>query len=290
MEFPEPVISVALECRTKADQEKMRVGLESLAAEDPSFRVSADAETGQTIISGMGELHLEIIVDRLRREFNVEVNVGRPQVAYKQTIRAVVEQEGRFVRQIGGREEYAHVFLRLEPLLPGTGYEFRTSVSGGAVPEKFFPAVDQGVREQMANGINAGLPLVDVRATIFDGSCHDSDSSEIAFKTAASMAVRDGCAKVGAVLLEPIMKVEVVTPQQFTGDIAGDLHRRRGVLQGLDESADGKVIRADVPLAEMFGYATSLRSLSQGRASYAMNFSRYAAVPLQLAAEVVRKS
>ena len=288
MEFPEPVISEALECRTKADQEKLHVGLGKLAAEDPSFRVSADAETGQTIISGMGELHLEIIVDRLRREFDVEVNVGRPQVAYRATIREVVEQEGRFVCQIGDREEHAHVHLRLEPLPAGTGYEFRTRTSGGKVPEKFLSAVDKGVREQMANGINAGLPLVDIRATIIDAGGHEPESNEMAFQIAASIAVRDGCAKSGAVLLEPIMKVEVVTPQQFTGDITGDLNRRRGTLQGLDESNDGKVIRADVPLAEMFGYATSLRSLSQGRAKYAMNFSRYAVVPLQLVAGVTR--
>ena len=290
MEFPEPVISEALECRTKADQEKLHVGLGKLAAEDPSFRVSVDAETGQTIISGMGELHLEVIVDRLRREFNVEVNVGRARVAYRGTIREVVEQEGRFVGQIGGREEHAQVFLRLEPLPAGTGYEFRTSVSGGTVPGKVLSAVDEGVREQMTNGINAGLPLVDVRATIISCGGHDSDANEMAFKFAASIAVREGCAKAGAVLLEPIMKVEVVTPQQFTGDITGDLNRRRGVLQGLDESIDGKVIRADVPLAEMFGYATSLRSLSQGRASFAMNLSRYAEVPLHLAAGVARKN
>ncbi len=289
MKFPEPVISVALECRNKSDQEKMHLGLGELTAEDPSFRVGADTETGQAIISGMGELHLEIIVDRLRREFNVEVNVGRPQVAYRETIRAAVEQEGRFVREIGGRREYATVFLRLEPLPAGAGYEFRTRVAGEAVPKKFFPAVDHGVREQMANGINAGLPLVDIRATLVDGSCHDTDSNELAFRNAARLAVRDGCLKAGAVLLEPIMKVEVVTPQQFTGDITGDLNRRRAILQGLDASSDGNVIRADVPLAEMFGYATSLRSLSQGRASFAMNFSRYAEVPSQLATRVAKR-
>ena len=290
MEIPEPVISVALESRTTADQEKMLFGLGKLAEEDPSFRVTTDSDTGQTIVSGMGELHLEIIVDRLRREFNVEVNSGRPQVAYRQTIRGVVDQEGRFVRQIDGRGEYGHVVLRLEPLPAGTGNEFRSDIPGGAVPERFLPAVDEGVREQMTAGISAGLPVVDVRATIIGGSYHDIDSNEMTFKIAASMAVWDGCVKAGAVLLEPIMKVEVVTPQQYTGDITGDLNRRRGILQGLDESIAGKIIRADVPLAEMFGYATSLRSLSQGRASFAMSFSRYAVVPLHLAAEVARKN
>jgi elongation factor G len=289
MEFPQPVISVALEPKTKADQEKMGLALQRLAKEDPSFRVHTDEESAQTIISGMGELHLEIIVDRMKREFKVEANVGRPQVAYRETIRASVEQEGRFVRQSGGRGQFGHVFLRLEPLPSGTGYEFENAIVGGAVPKEFIPAVDKGVREQIENGILAGFPVVDVKVTLFDGSYHDVDSSEIAFKIAASMAFKEGCAKAKPVLLEPIMKVEVVTPEQFMGDVNGDLNRRRGVLQGMDESPTGRIIRAEVPLAEMFGYATSLRSMTQGRASFSMEFGKYTQVPPNVAEAVIKK-
>jgi elongation factor G len=289
MEFPEPVISVALEPKTKADQEKMGMALQKLAKEDPSFRVHTDEESGQTIISGMGELHLEIIVDRMKREFKVEANVGRPQVAYRETIRASVEQEGRFVRQSGGRGQFGHVFLRIEPLPPGSGYEFENGIVGGVVPKEYIPAVDKGVKEQMVNGILAGYPVVDVKVTLFDGSYHDVDSSEMAFKIAGSMAFKEGFAKAKPVLLEPIMKVEVVTPEQFMGDVNGDLNRRRGVLQGMDESPAGRIIRAEVPLAEMFGYATSLRSMTQGRATYSMEFAKYLQVPPNVAEAVIKK-
>jgi elongation factor G len=289
MEFPEPVISVALEPKTKADQEKMGLALQKLAKEDPSFRVHTDDESGQTIISGMGELHLEIVVDRMKREFSVEANVGRPQVAYRETIRQAVEQEGKFVRQSGGRGQYGHVFLRIEPLPPGSGYEFENGIVGGVVPREYVPAVDKGVREQLGNGILAGYPVVDVKVTIFDGSYHDVDSSEMAFKIAGSMAFKDGCVKARPVLLEPIMKVEVVTPEQFMGDVNGDLNRRRGVLQGMDEAHSGRIIRAEVPLSEMFGYATSLRSMSQGRATYSMEFSKYMQVPPNVAEAVIKR-
>jgi elongation factor G len=289
MEFPEPVISVALEPKTKADQEKMGMALQKLAKEDPSFRVHTDEESSQTIISGMGELHLEIIVDRMKREFKVEANVGRPQVAYRETIRASVEQEGRFVRQSGGRGQFGHVFLRIEPLPAGTGYEFENGIVGGVVPREYIPAVDKGVKEQMANGILAGYPVVDVKVTLFDGSYHDVDSSEMAFKIAGSMAFKEGFAKAKPVLLEPIMKVEVVTPEQFMGDVNGDLNRRRGVLQGMDESPSGRIIRAEVPLSEMFGYATSLRSMTQGRATYSMEFSKYMQVPPNVAEAVIKR-
>jgi len=279
MEFPEPVISVALEPRTKADQEKMGLALQKLAREDPSFRVINDDDTGQTIIAGMGELHLEIIVDRMKREFDVDAGVGRPCVAYRETIRKAVEQEGRFVRQSGGRGQYGHVRLRIEPLPAGAGYEFANAVVGGVVPREYFPAVDKGIREQLATGVLAGYPVVGVKVTLFDGSYHDVDSSEMAFKIAASMAFKEGCTKAHPVLLEPVMKVEVVTPDQFLGDVNGDLNRRRGLIQGIDDSTAGKIIRAEVPLAEMFGYATTLRSMTQGRATYSMEFSRYADVP-----------
>jgi elongation factor G len=288
MEFPEPVISVAVEPKTKADQEKMGMALSKLAREDPSFRVHTDEESVQTIISGMGELHLEIIVDRMKREFKVEANVGKPQVAYRETIKATIEQEGKFVRQSGGRGQYGHVYLRLEPLEPGKGYEFVNGIVGGVVPREYVPAVDKGVREQMANGVIAGYPVVDCKVTIFDGSYHDVDSSEIAFKIAGSMAFKEGAKKAKPVLLEPIMKVEVVTPDDYMGDVNGDLSRRRGVLQGLEESPSGKVVRAQVPLAEMFGYATTLRSMSQGRATYTMEFSHYAEVPPSVAESVVK--
>ena len=289
MEFPDPVIAVAVEPKTKADQEKMGVALGKLAKEDPSFRVRTDEESGQTIISGMGELHLDIIVDRMRREFGVEANVGKPQVAYRETIRAKVEQEGKFVRQSGGRGQYGHVWLRIEPLEAGKGYEFENGIVGGVVPREYIPAVDKGVREQMQNGVVAGYPVVDCKVTIFDGSYHDVDSSEIAFKIAGSMAFRDGARKAKPVLLEPMMKVEIVTPEDYMGDVNGDLSRRRGMLQGLEDAPAGKIVRAEVPLAEMFGYATQLRSMSQGRATYTMEFSHYAEVPANVSEGIIRE-
>ena len=288
MEFPEPVISVAVEPKTKADQEKMGIALSKLAKEDPSFRVHTDEESAQTIISGMGELHLEIIVDRMKREFSVEANVGKPQVAYRETIRKTVEQEGKFVRQTGGRGQYGHVYLRIEPNEPGEGYEFLNEVVGGVVPREYINAVDKGIQEQMGNGVIAGYPVVDCRVALYDGSSHDVDSSEVAFKIAGSMAFKDGAAKAKPVLLEPIMQVEVVTPEDYMGDVNGDLSRRRGVLQGLEESPAGKIIRAEVPLAEMFGYATDLRSMSQGRATYTMEFGQYAHVPGNVASEIIK--
>ncbi len=290
MEFPEPVISVAAEPKTKVDQDKMGIALQKLAKEDPSFRVHTDEESGQTIISGMGELHLEIIVDRMKREFGVESNVGKPQVAYRETIRSTVEQEGRFVRQTGGRGQYGHVYLRIEPAEPGSGYEFVNSIVGGAVPREYISAVDKGVREQMENGVIAGYPLVDCKVTLYDGSYHDVDSSEMAFKIAGSMGFRDGALRANPVLLEPIMKVEVVTPEVYMGDVMGDLTRRRGLPQGMEESPSGKIIRADVPLAEMFGYSTDLRSMSQGRAVYSMEFEKYAKVPQNVANTVMKKA
>ncbi|MBK9131376.1 MAG: elongation factor G [Gammaproteobacteria bacterium] len=290
MEFPEPVISVAVEPKTKADQEKMGIALNKLAAEDPSFRVRTDEESGQTIISGMGELHLEIIVDRMKREFGVEANVGAPQVAYREAIRKSVEQEGKFVRQSGGRGQYGHVWLRLEPLERGKGYEFVNGIVGGVVPREYIAPVDKGVKEQMDNGVIAGFPMVDVRVTIFDGSYHDVDSNEMAFKIAGSMAFKDGVRKADPVILEPIMKVEVVTPEDYMGDVMGDLNRRRGIVQGMDDSPAGKIVRAEVPLAEMFGYATSLRSATQGRATYAMEFTRYAEAPASIAEAVIKKA
>ncbi len=290
MEFPEPVISVAVEPKTKVDQEKMGIALQKLAQEDPSFRVATDEESGQTIISGMGELHLDIIVDRMRREFKVEANVGAPQVAYRETIRKTVEQEGKFVRQTGGRGQYGHVWLRLEPKEAGTGYEFVNAIVGGVVPREYIPAVDKGIQEQMENGILAGYPVVDVKATLFDGSYHDVDSSEMAFKIAGSMAFRDGAAKARPVLLEPIMKVEVVTPEEYMGDVMGDLNRRRGIVQGMEDAPAGKVIRAEVPLAEMFGYATDLRSATQGRATYSMEFEKYAEAPNTVAEAVIKRA
>jgi len=289
MEFPEPVISVAVEPKTKSDQEKMGIALQKLAKEDPSFRVASDEESGQTIISGMGELHLDIIVDRMRREFNVEANVGRPRVAYRETIRKTVEQEGKFVRQSGGRGQYGHVYIRLEPQEPGAGYEFEDKIVGGVVPREYIPAVDKGIREQMQNGVLAGYPVVDVKVALYDGSYHDVDSSEMAFKIAGSMAFKEGVRNAKPVLLEPIMSVEVVTPDDYMGDVTGDLSRRRGMLQGLDESPAGKIIRAEVPLSEMFGYATDLRSMSQGRATYSMEFGKYAEVPPNVAEAVIKQ-
>ena len=289
MEFPEPVISVAVEPKTKSDQEKMGIALQKLAQEDPSFRVRTDEESGQTIISGMGELHLEIIVDRMRREFKVEANVGAPQVAYRETIRKSVEQEGRFVRQTGGRGQFGHVWLRIEPREPGEGYLFHNGIVGGVVPREYIPAVDKGIQEALGNGIIAGYPVVDIKATLFDGSYHDVDSNEMAFKIAGSMAFKEGARKASPVLLEPIMKVEVVTPEDYMGDVVGDLNRRRGVIQGMDDSPSGKVIRCEVPLAEMFGYATDLRSATQGRATYSMEFSKYLEAPSSVAQKVINQ-
>jgi len=291
MEFPEPVISVAVEPRTKSDQEKMGVALSKLAQEDPSFRVRTDEESGQTIISGMGELHLDIIVDRMKREFSVEANVGAPQVAYRETIRKSVEKaEGKFVRQSGGRGQYGHVVLKLEPQESGSGYEFVNEIVGGVVPREYIGAVDKGIREQMEGGVLAGYPVVDVKVTLYDGSYHDVDSSEMAFKIAGSMGFRSGALAGGAVLLEPVMNVEVVTPEENMGDVMGDLNRRRGHVQGMDDNPSGKIIRAEVPLAEMFGYATDLRSATQGRATYTMEFAKYAEAPSSIAEAVIRKA
>ena len=292
MEFPDPVISLAVEPKTKADQEKMSIALNRLAKEDPSFRVHTDEESGQTIISGMGELHLEILVDRMKREFSVEANVGAPQVAYRETIRSTVEQEGKFVRQTGGRGKFGHVWLRLEPLdtADGKEYEFVEEVVGGVVPKEYFGAVDKGIQERMKNGVLAGYPVVGIKATLFDGSYHDVDSDELSFKMAGSYAFRDGFMKADPILLEPIMKVEVETPEDYMGDIMGDLNRRRGMVQGMDDLPGGtKAIRAEVPLAEMFGYATSMRSMSQGRATYSMEFAKYAETPRNVAEGIISK-
>ncbi|MBX9587627.1 MAG: elongation factor G [Gammaproteobacteria bacterium] len=290
MVFPEPVIHVAVEPKTKADQEKMGIALGKLAQEDPSFRVRTDEESGQTIISGMGELHLEIIVDRMRREFSVEANVGKPQVAYRETIRQHVEQEGKFVRQTGGRGQYGHVWIKIDPNEAGKGFEFVNEIAGGVIPREYIPAVEKGIVEQMASGVIAGYPVVDVKVTLFDGSYHDVDSNEMAFKIAGSMAFKDGAKKAKPVLLEPIMKVEVVTPEEYMGDVMGDLNRRRGMLQGMDENPTGKIIKALVPLAEMFGYSTSVRSLSQGRATYTMEFEKYAEAPANVAEAIISSS
>jgi elongation factor G len=290
MDFPEPVISVAVEPKSKADQEKMGVALGKLAQEDPSFRVKTDEETGQTIISGMGELHLDIIVDRMRREFSVEANIGKPQVAYREAIRNTCEIEGKFIRQSGGRGQYGHIWVRFEPREEGAeGLEFINGIVGGVVPKEYVPAVEKGIGEQMQNGVLAGYPLLGLKATLFDGSYHDVDSSEMAFKIAASMATKELSKKGGAVLLEPVMAVEVVTPEENMGDVVGDLNRRRGLIQGKEESVSGKVVRCEVPLAEMFGYATSLRSATQGRATFTMEFLKYAEAPNNVAAEVIAK-
>jgi elongation factor G len=288
MVFPNPVISVAVEPKTKVDQEKMGLALQRLAKEDPSFRMSTDQESGQTIISGMGELHLEIIVDRMRREFKVEANVGKPQVAYRETIRAKVESEGKFVRQSGGRGQYGHIWLKLEPN-PGKGYEFVNGIVGGSVPREFIPAVDKGVKEAVDTGVIAGYPVVDVKVTAFDGSYHDVDSNEMAFKIAGSMGFKDGFRKAKPVLLEPIMKVEVVTPEEYSGDVIGDLNRRRGQITGMDEGPSGKVISGEVPLSEMFGYATTVRSMSQGRATFTMEFEKYVEVPPNIADTIIKQ-
>ena len=286
MDFPEPVISVAVEPKSKADQEKMSIALGKLAQEDPSFRVTSDEESGQTIISGMGELHLDVLVDRMKREFSVEANIGKPQVAYRETIKNTVEIEGKFVRQSGGRGQYGHVWLKLEPLGLDDEYEFVDEIVGGVIPREYIPAVNKGIQEQMQNGVIAGYPLLALKATLYDGSFHDVDSSEMAFKIAGSMALKEGALKANPVLLEPVMKVEVVTPEEFMGDVVGDLNRRRGIIQGMDEIPSGKVVRAEVPLAEMFGYATDVRSQTQGRASFSMEFTKYAEVPSNIAQEL----
>jgi len=290
MEFPEPVIAIAVEPRSKADQEKMGMALGKLAQEDPSFRVRTDEESGQTIISGMGELHLDIIVDRLKREFKVEANVGKPQVAYRETIRKTVEAEGKFVRQSGGRGQYGHVNIRLEPLGEGGGYEFVDEIVGGVVPRDYIGSVDKGIEEALQNGVLAGYPVVDVKATLYDGSYHEVDSSEMAFKIAGSMAFKEGALKADPVILEPIMKVEVVTPEDYMGDVMGDLNRRRGVVQGMEDVPAGKILRANVPLSEMFGYATDLRSMSQGRATYVMEFLHYEEAPSSVAEDIMKQS
>jgi elongation factor G len=291
MEFPEPVIAVAVEPKTKADQEKMGIALSKLAQEDPSFRVHTDEESGQTIISGMGELHLEIIIDRMKREFKVEANVGKPQVAYRETIRSTLEKaEGKFVRQSGGRGQYGHVVFKLEPKKAGEGFEFVNEVVGGAVPKEYIAAVEKGVLEQMENGIVAGYPVVDVKVTLYDGSYHEVDSNEMAFKIAGSMGFREGASQAKPVLLEPVMKVEIVTPEEYMGTVNGDLNRRRGILQGTEESPSGKVIKAEVPLKEMFGYATDLRSATQGRAVYTMEFEKYNEVPANIAESIISRN
>lgn len=290
MEFPEPVISVAVEPKTKADQEKMGIALQKLAQEDPSFRVHTDEESGQTIISGMGELHLDIIVDRMKREFSVEANVGAPQVAYRETIRKPVEAEGKFVRQSGGRGQYGHVWLRIEPLTDSDeNYEFVNNIVGGVVPREYIPAVDKGIQEAMQSGVIAGYPVVDIKATLYDGSYHEVDSNEQAFKIAGSMGFKNGVAEADPVLLEPIMKVEVVTPEEYMGDVIGDLNSRRGMVQGMEDSPAGKIIKAEVPLSSMFGYATDLRGATQGRANYSMEFSKYSEVPQSIADSIVNK-
>jgi elongation factor G len=290
MIFPEPVIAMAVEPKTKSDQEKMGIALSRLAQEDPSFRVRTDEESGQTIIAGMGELHLEILVDRMKREFNVEANVGKPQVAYRETIRKSVRQEGKFVRQSGGRGQFGHVVIEMDPQERGKGYEFENAIVGGVIPKEYIPAVDKGIQEQMGNGVIAGFPVVDFKVRLVDGSYHEVDSSEMAFKIAGSMAFKEAVQKASPVLLEPIMKVEVVTPEDYMGDVMGDLSRRRGILQGTDDSPSGKVINAMVPLGEMFGYATSLRSMSQGRATFTMEFDHYAEAPTSIAESIIKKS
>ena len=287
LEFPEPVIDQAIEPKTKADQDKLGLALQRLSEEDPTFQVRSDEETGQTIIRGMGELHLEVIVDRLLREFKVEANVGKPQVAYRETIREAVKQEGKFIRQSGGRGQYGHVWLEIEPNEPGAGFEFINKIVGGVVPKEYIPAVEAGVKEAMESGVLAGYPVVDVKVTLFDGSYHEVDSSEMAFKIAASMGFKEAARKAKPVLLEPIMKVEVVTPEDFMGDVVGDLNSRRGRIEGMERRANAQVVRALVPLASMFGYATDLRSATQGRAVYTMHFSHYEEVPANIAQELV---
>jgi elongation factor G len=289
IDFPDPVISIAIEPKSKADQEKLGLSLQKLATEDPSFKVRTDEETGQTIISGMGELHLEIIVDRLLREFNVGANVGKPQVAYKETVRKAVEQQGKFIRQTGGRGQYGDVWIKLEPQQPGAGFEFVDAIKGGTIPREYIPAVEKGIREATDSGALAGYPVVDVRVTLFDGSYHDVDSSEIAFKIAGSMAFKEATRKANPVLLEPIMAVEVVVPEEFMGDVIGDLSSRRGKVLGMNTRPAAQAIDARVPLAQMFGYATDLRSMTQGRATYTMQFSHYEPVPAAVAEGIIAK-
>jgi elongation factor G len=289
MDFPDPVISVAVEPKTKADQEKMGVALGKLAAEDPSFRVSSDEETGQTIISGMGELHLEILVDRMKREFNVEADVGAPQVSYRETIKDSVDQEYKYAKQSGGRGQFGHVYLKIEPQEPGFGYEFVDAVKGGVIPKEFIKPIDKGIQEAMARGIQAGYPVEDLKVTVYDGSYHDVDSSEMAFKLAASMGLREGCRKANPIILEPMMKVEVETPEDYMGDVIGDTAKRRGNVTGMDDRAGNKIVNAFVPLSEMFGYSTDLRSMTQGRATYAMEFDHYEEVPQNVAKEIIEK-
>ena len=290
MDFPEPVISVAVEARTKADQDRMAEALGRLMKEDPSFHVMTDEESGQVIISGMGELHLEILVDRMRREFSVALNVGAPQVSYRETIKQMVRQEGKFIRQSGGKGQYGHVIIKLEPMELGSGYSFISEVSGGTVPKEYIPAVDKGIQEQMKNGVLAGYPVVDVKVTLLDGSYHDVDSNEMAFSIAGSMAFRDGSKQAKPVLLEPVMKVEIVTPEEYMGDVVGDVNRRRGVVLGMDDTSTGKTINCEVPLAEMFGYATDLRSATQGRATYSMQFEKYNETPAKVASAIIQKT
>ena len=290
MEFPDPVISIAVEPKTKADQEKMGLALSKLAQEDPSFKVTTDQESNQTIISGMGELHLEIIVDRLKREFSVEANVGKPQVAYRETIKTSIEQEAKYIKQSGGRGQYGHVWLKLEPQESGKGFEFVNAIVGGAIPREFINPVEKGVKEQMENGVIGGFPVVDVKVTLFDGSFHDVDSSEVAFKVAASQAFKEGAKKAKAVILEPIMSVEAVTPKDYLGDVTGDLNRRRGIVLGMEDTVSGNVVKAEVPLSEMFGYSTSLRSMSQGRATYTMEFTKYAELPSNVAETLTKQA
>ena len=290
MEFPDPVISIAVEPKTKADQEKMGLALSKLAQEDPSFKVTTDQESNQTIISGMGELHLEIIVDRLKREFSVEANVGKPQVAYRETIKTTIEQEAKYIKQSGGRGQYGHVWLKLEPQESGKGFEFVNAIVGGAIPREFINPVEKGVKEQMENGVIGGFPVVDVKVTLFDGSFHDVDSSEVAFKVAASQAFKEGAKKAKAVILEPIMSVEAVTPKDYLGDVTGDLNRRRGIVLGMEDTVAGNVVKAEVPLSEMFGYSTTLRSMSQGRATYTMEFTKYAELPSNVAETLTKQA
>ena len=289
MEFPEPVISQAVEPKTFSDQEKMGVALGKLAQEDPSFRVRTDEESGQTIISGMGELHLDIIIDRMKREFDVECNVGKPQVAYREAISRSIEHETKYVKQSGGRGQYAHVLLRIEPLKRGAGFEFVDEIKGGAVPREFIPSVQKGVEDSLEGGVIAGYPMVDIRVTLFDGSYHDVDSSEFAFKAAAGQAFREGCREAGVDLLEPMMSVEIVTPEDYMGNVSGDINSRRGVILGMDDAPAGKLIESEVPLAEMFGYATALRSATQGRASYTMQFKKYQKAPKNVVDAVVNR-
>jgi elongation factor G len=290
MEVPEPVIQIAIEPKTKADQDKLSDALGKLSDEDPTFRVKVDDETGQTLISGMGELHLEILVDRMKREFKVEANVGKPQVAYRETITKSVQQEGKFVKQSGGRGKYGHVWIEVSPNEPGKGYEFENAIVGGTIPKEYIPSVSNGIQEAMRNGVIAGYPVVDVKVKLYDGSYHDVDSDEMSFKVAGSMAFKDAARKAGPVLLEPLMKVEVTTPEEYLGDVMGDLNSRRGKIEGFSSRKDAQVIRGMVPLAEMFGYATTLRSMTQGRAIYTMQFSHYSEVPKSIADEISEKS